>query len=266
LGAAGEYALHPPADPQRFGRIGWVPWTLRQTAIGAAITLVPWVTFIVAAQLAAPKSGQPLRPLSPAADALGALGALISTVIVEGAFLLVPLYYAVWRPAPGVSRREGLRALGFRAMPLRPALGWVIGGLAVVIVGSIIYSALVQTFHLPLQTNADELAQQAHYMPLTVLALLIGAVVVAPICEEIFFRGFLFSGLLHGMALWPAVLLSSLLFGIAHGQVGSFVPLVIIGMVLAVVRWYTGSIWPGFAIHMGNNAIAAIGIIVLLIH
>jgi membrane protease YdiL (CAAX protease family) len=58
-----------------------------------------------------------------------------------------------------------------------------------------------------------------------------------------------------------AVIVSALLFAIAHALIGSFAPLLLIGLVLAVVRWRTGSLWPGMAVHFCNNALATILVI-----
>jgi len=90
-------------------------------------------------------------------------------------------------------------------------------------------------------------------------------VFVAPICEEVFFRGFVFAGLLRGMAPVWAIVFSSLIFAVAHFDVGSFVVLFIIGLALAFLRWRTKSIWPGILLHMLNNGIAALGIIVVML-
>jgi membrane protease YdiL (CAAX protease family) len=102
-------------------------------------------------------------------------------------------------------------------------------------------------------------------MPFTVLGALIGAVFIAPFCEEIFFRGFLFAGLLRGMTVLWAMLLSTALFTIVHTDLGSAVPLFAIGLMLAVIRWRTGSIWPGMALHMLNNAIASVLVIATIL-
>jgi hypothetical protein len=66
------------------------------------------------------------------------------------------------------------------------------------------------------------------------------------------------------MRFWPAALLSAFLFGLAHGDVGSFAVLFVFGIVLAVVRWRVGSLWPGVIIHATNNATASIAIILVL--
>lgn len=266
----GGYApVHPFAasdtlDP-RFGRVGRVPWTLRQTLLGTAITIVPWLVFTIALELVQGNSSAALKPIPPLLDLIGGIVALVFTCIVEGVFLLAPLYHAVWRRAPGTTARDGFRALGFRKTALWSATRWVVGAIAVSLALELLYGFIVQQFHLPLQTNADRLTQQAHYMPFTILFTLLAAVVVAPICEEIFFRGYLFGGLLRGMNVWLATLVSALLFTVVHTDIGSAVPLLVIGLILPVLRWRTGSLWPGIALHTANNLIAALAVLPIIL-
>lgn len=253
------------APPRRFGRVGVVPWSFGQTLWGTAVTLVPWVAIIVLSLGVSSTTGAASKAASHSLprieDVISGIIVLLFTAIVEGAFLLAPAWYALWRRKPGLTVRDGLRALGFRKAPLLPAIGWVLLGIFVVLIAEWLYSDIIQIFHLNLQTNATTLQQEAQSEPVTILFTLFGAVFVAPFCEEIFFRGYMFAGFLRGMPMVFAALLSALLFGIAHGDVGSFVPLYVIGVMLAIIRWRTGSIWPGMALHGLNNAIAAIVVI-----
>lgn len=251
-----------PAPARRFGRVGRVPWSFGQTLWGSAVTLVPWVAIIVFSLGVSSTTGASSRlgskPLPRVEDIFSGIIVLLFTLVVEGAFVLAPAWYALYRRRPGLSVPEGLRALGYRKTALLPAIGWVLLGIVVVYAASAAYAGAIQAFHWNLQTNATTLQQEAASAPVTVLCTLLGAVFIAPFCEETFFRGFMFAGFLRGMPVVLAALLSALLFGIAHGDIGSFVPLFVIGLVLAFVRWRAGSIWPGMALHGLNNAIAAV--------
>lgn len=258
----------PPAPPSpRFGRVGVVPWTLAQTVVGAAITLVPWVLLISLSQAA--QASQPRHPkhLPVAQDAISGVIFILFTAVIEGAFLLAPAYFVFSHRASTATPRQRIYALGLRRTPLLPAIGWVVGGLLIIIlVVGPLYDIFIKIFGFNLQTNVQTLMQEATYAPLTVLGTLIGSVFIAPFCEEIFFRGFLFGGLLRGMPFFAATLLAALLFAIAHGDIGSFLPLFAIGIILAVVRWRTGSLWPGMALHACNNGLAALTLLPLILH
>ena len=83
--------------------------------------------------------------------------------------------------------------------------------------------------------------------------------VVAPIAEEILFRGYISTALRHWGGTLPAALLTGVLFGGVH--VGSapaldLVPLGALGFGLCLLYRYTGSLYPCFAVHALNNTIA----------
>lgn len=82
-------------------------------------------------------------------------------------------------------------------------------------------------------------------------------VVVAPIVEELIMRGFLFGKLRQlKMPFWPAAVVVSALFGVAHGQVNVAVDTFVLSMVACALREKTGTIWAGVALHMIKNFVA----------
>ncbi len=242
-----------------------VPWSLRQTLTGVLLTLAPWLVFSLGSTALLGSSTTSAQTVIPRQlDVIMGVAVFIVSSLLEGVFLIAPLVVVMRLRAPGANWRERLGWLGLRRTAPGPALVVVIVGLGAALAGSVLYSWIVTTLNLPLQTNTDTLLAQGRSQPFTTLGLLAAAALVAPICEEIFFRGFTFPGLLKGMSLLPAILLSSALFGVAHADLGSLIPLFIIGLALAWARWRTDSLWPGVIIHMANNTLAAVTIIPLL--
>ncbi len=90
-----------------------------------------------------------------------------------------------------------------------------------------------------------------------VLALLVVGVIV-PIAEEIFFRGFLYGGLRKRAGVVGAMIVSTLFFTALHLSVGLFIPIFVLGLFLAYLYEYTGSLYPGILLHSANNAFALI--------
>jgi hypothetical protein len=83
--------------------------------------------------------------------------------------------------------------------------------------------------------------------------------VVAPICEEILFRGYIFSALRNWHGTLPAAVITGLLFGGVHAGSApalDLVPLAGLGVGLCLLYRYTGSLYPCFAAHSLNNSIA----------
>jgi len=85
------------------------------------------------------------------------------------------------------------------------------------------------------------------------------AVVVAPVCEELFFRGFLFHGLWPRLGMWGAAALSGLAFGAIHvtgaDKIGLVIPFAVIGALFARLVSRTGSLWNSIAAHCIFNVL-----------
>lgn len=86
--------------------------------------------------------------------------------------------------------------------------------------------------------------------------LVISAVILAPLVEEIFFRGFLFQGFRQRYGWVRSMLLSSTLFSIAHLDPTALVPTFILGCVLAYLYHRSNSVWPGVILHFLVNGFA----------
>jgi membrane protease YdiL (CAAX protease family) len=241
-----------------------VPWTIQQTFLGILLTLIPWIALSFV--LSTASVGNPVtKPLPFHLDFENAIITFILSAIVEGAFIIAPLYFA-HHPFRSVSHswRRAWEALGFRKFEVGPALAWVILLFVAVIGVNFLYQYAIVAFHLKLVPNDQRILAQGKFAPITTYATLLGSVLFAPFCEEVFFRGFTFMGLLRGMSLPVAVVLSALIFAVAHGDPGSFVVLFIIGLALAFLRWHTRSIWPCICLHLLNNLIGALSIFLSL--
>jgi membrane protease YdiL (CAAX protease family) len=82
------------------------------------------------------------------------------------------------------------------------------------------------------------------------------AVVMAPLFEEVIFRGFLFRGFANSWGWVWGALASAAIFGAAHLQLDVFLPLAALGFVLAWAYHRTGSLWTCITMHALFNLIA----------
>jgi hypothetical protein len=235
-----------PAEPQpaeggtRRGLLPEIDWGPRQAFLGllAAILLSAILPAIFVA------------PFDPD---LSGTGSLIAAQFLLGASLVaVPIVVATswkWR-----RWRDALPMLGFRrfrasAIKLA-ALAWL-----TYFIASAIYSAVIVE---PKQEDVGgQLGVGDANIAIAVTAVVLVAV-IGPMWEELFFRGFLFSGLRQGWSFWPAAVVTGLLFGLVHAPEGItiVVPLGILGGALAWLYERTGSLWPCIGIHWFNNALA----------
>lgn len=81
---------------------------------------------------------------------------------------------------------------------------------------------------------------------------------LAPLCEEIVFRGAILRSLLCSTRLspWMAIGISALLFALVHLNPAQMPHAFVIGILLGWMYWRTGSILPGMAYHWANNSVA----------
>jgi hypothetical protein len=105
---------------------------------------------------------------------------------------------------------------------------------------------------------------QPDYLPLfgeglagLAVALLLGAG-VAPVAEEVFFRGYLYTGLRERWGLGWGLVASALLFAVVHLVPGVLPPVFFTGLVLATVYEANDSLWPCIILHGTINALAFI--------
>jgi membrane protease YdiL (CAAX protease family) len=80
---------------------------------------------------------------------------------------------------------------------------------------------------------------------------IIQLLILAPVCEELFFRGFMIPPLTKRMPVWLVILLSSVVFMLAHGyfKPGAF----LLGIFTSVIFLKTGSVIPGMIFHFTCN-------------
>lgn len=88
-----------------------------------------------------------------------------------------------------------------------------------------------------------------------VLAFLM-LVVIAPVAEEVLFRGYLFGKLQKHVPIWVAILLTSGLFAFVHGAWNVGIDVFALSIVLCLLRVVSKSLWPSIFLHMIKNALA----------
>jgi membrane protease YdiL (CAAX protease family) len=94
--------------------------------------------------------------------------------------------------------------------------------------------------------------------PSQIFDFMIQAVVIAPLIEELFFRGFLLTFLKGYMSTWIALIFSAGIFAFAHLNLGIVLPLWLLGIVLGVAYEHTGSVLLPMGIHACFNFTTAV--------
>lgn len=122
----------------------------------------------------------------------------------------------------------------------------------------LVISATVPAFNptAPQTTGFSGISQQ-YELILAFLTL----VVLAPVAEEVLFRGYLFGKLRKHVPVWAAILATSVLFGLIHVAFSLdawnvAIDTFALSVVLCLLRLSTGSIWASILLHMIKNGIA----------
>jgi membrane protease YdiL (CAAX protease family) len=173
-----------------------------------------------------------------------------------GVFLLWILFFAI----AGLLGEElelpidaGLLVVFGEAVLLLPlAVGMGCGLMVLSLLFNLIYAAFLSLFNLQIQPDIALMFENTSFP----LALLFGGAVVAPFVEEIFFRGFVFTGLRQRFGWKQAALASAGLFALAHFIPTSVVPIFILGLIFAFLFQFSGSVWPAILMHMLTNTVA----------
>lgn len=174
---------------------------------------------------------------------------ILATVFQDAAFVGVALVFA------RMTERVVPEHFGIRRTALWPAVRWS----ALVVVAFYLTSGLWAS--LINITEPDKLPDSLGVDRSTValVAACVLVTVIAPIAEEFFFRGFFFTALWTWCGPLLAAVLTGIVFGAIHAgsaDVEFLVPLAVLGFLLCVLRWRTGSLLPCMAVHALNNSIA----------
>jgi membrane protease YdiL (CAAX protease family) len=236
-------------------RVGVPFWNGVLSALGAlAITVA--VTFVaifllVAGVVLITGNMPSLNPGHP----LAATGEVIS--------YLAGGWFAWWRlRTTGRTPFRRLRGSDVRAIALGiVALFLVRVGTAVQLV------ATHQTNHVQSGFEHFDVVSKIPNVTLLSIALaILAAVVVAPVVEEIVFRGLLFGALAPRIGVLAAALVSAVIFGAVHGDMVLFPTLAALGFVSAIAYAATGNLWVSIALHAANNAIGAAALVSSSLH
>lgn len=157
--------------------------------------------------------------------------------------------WMMWR------RKAGRSDLGIRRFQVR-WLG-VAGGLYIVQAFLIVFVfAAVKTLWPQVDLDQPQQVFDYGFSSWGNALSFVASVLVAPVVEEIMFRGTMFPALSRRMPIWIAAIISSLGFAILHGQMNVGIYTFLLGLLLCWLYRKSDSIIPGMFLHFLNNAVA----------
>ncbi len=241
----GVSSAEPPSegDRSRSPTTGWPAWTAPIALVGGIVLAAVGglLLDIPAALLGVKVSSSHFPPGLSIAD----------TVVQDLGFVLAAIYCAHLGGRAVRSWQFGLR---------RPAAGWwSAGGLILaLLVAFVVLTALWAAVTHPGEEKTLEQLGSNEGTALLVLSAALTCV-VAPMCEEFLFRGYMFTALRNWRGTLPAAIITGLVFGGVHAEsapVLDLAPLAALGFGLCLLYRYSGSLYPCMIAHSLNNSIA----------
>ncbi len=255
-------------QPTDSNRLTDVPWSIADIALAAAVTIGIFILVVVALVIGSIGIIGTDALLSLDSTNVADMIALLQSEGLLNVWLLLLLAGMLVGEAGmplgawlfGMRKyRCGWQSLGFRSFKVWRGLSLSAAVVALGILISYLYELLLG--------GAEIQASNDMYTALTdsgfgIATVAITAVIVAPFAEEVFFRGFLFTGINKRWGYSWGVIASGALFAVAHLGSGGLVPIFILGMLLAWLYIKTGSLWPCIFAHFAYNSLALLFMVI----
>lgn len=237
----------PEGDPSRSPDTGWRPWYAPLALILGLVlaTVGGLVIDLPALALGAKLTTSNTPPGLAIAD----------TFVQDLGFVAAAIFCA---------QLGGRVVRGWQFGLRRPGSGWGRAWwLIVLLIG--LFIVLTVIWSEALNPERETLLNQLGSNEGTVLLLLSAGLtcIVAPICEEFLFRGFIFTALRNWRGTFTAAVLTGLIFGGVHAGSApalDLVPLAALGFGLSMLYRVTGSLYPSIVAHSLNNCLAFSGL------
>jgi membrane protease YdiL (CAAX protease family) len=222
---------------------------------GVAVPLVAIVAGIfsgsIGHQLVASAQGLDAGERSLASTAAG----VVAMWLAAGVVLFVALRQLTCSAA-GVLGLRASAACSFSSAKAKWLIGAAMAGVVCQFVAVPILYAPLRLFDSDRVNRLDDSAREVTALADNawgIVALGVLLVVGAPLVEEIIYRAVLVGALRRRLSVRGSVVIGGLIFGAIHIQPLQFPALALFGMLLGVIAYRSGSLWPAVACHMGFN-------------
>jgi membrane protease YdiL (CAAX protease family) len=227
----------------------WGGWATVGLGVVAGLVLLVGQGLVLGVFAALRGAGQEGFELDTFLTGLAEDGLFFMVTICVGAVIGLPYVLLVIKGRRGPSVRDYLGLVPVSGRTLARALG-------VVVVFIVLYDGLTAALGRPIVP--DTMLRTYETRTSTVL-FWFAVVVVAPVVEEVYFRGFFLQGLRRTrLGDWGAIGATSVVFALLHTQYGAYeiAHIVLVGLLLGFMRVRTGSLWTTIVMHGFANLVA----------
>ena len=176
---------------------------------------------------------------------------ILGLFIIQEAILIAPVLYYL--------KKKNID-LGFKKQSIKKIILYVLAGFFgfILINGIIQYVSL--TYNIQIPGYGDQAARVTLFGddPYSMIIAAFVLVILAPLVEELLFRGLIFNQLRQRYSSWATIVISAAIFAGFHLEFQVFIPLFILGLIIGKIYDKTGTIWTPIAFHMFNNLLAYI--------
>lgn len=227
------------APPVPLGRVPTWPYMRIDLLWMGFIFLTFYTISVGSARMVATKAQMPIT-----------VNGLLQTIVFQALLAVMTGVVMGWRIRPVAWL--GLRWAGWRWVLLIAPAGvvsvWLLSGVLTV---TGYFNWMKSLGVEPVQDSVKLL--QSNQDPLTLGLMAVAAMLAAPLCEEIVFRGYLYSAAKKFAGPWVAGAGSALVFAAAHNSLAPLLPLFYFGCLLVLAYELTGSLWAPIAMHFCFN-------------
>lgn len=230
-------------DSRRSPDMGWPPWTAVVALLGGLLLALigGLIVDVPAAALGVKITSHHTPPGIEIAD----------TFVQDVGFVIAAAYTAHLGGRAVRAWQFGLRS---------PGVGWL-SAAGLVVLLFVVFLVLSGIWSLLVNPGEETVLERLGTNEGAELLVLSAGLtcVIAPICEEFLFRGYIFTALRSWRGTWPAAVITALLFGGVHAGSApelDLIPLAMLGFGLCLLYRYSGSLYPCIAAHSLNNSVA----------
>lgn len=172
-------------------------------------------------------------------------------LIVQSILIIAPVYYYYKAQNVDLSLNKG---------KLSTIMGSALIGFITFFIVNVAISYISTELNLQIPGYGEQDARLGlfGYGPYNMIFAGLALIIIAPIAEELLFRGLMLNQLKQKLNSKTAIIISAAIFAGFHLEFQIFIPLFIIGIILGAVQEKTGTIYAAIALHMINNSLAFI--------